>query len=286
MSSSRSFRCLAFVIVANPRPPYALLDRLITINMPEPDDLTQQEIVIQKTEIDRASANFIVTVVQSFRRATHAKDSSGLRSCLIIAKICQDHEVEVAADNFDFREICQDILLSRVSQPFGESRQLLWNIFNSYVGGITEPDIPAEVNNMADSDHVIDSDSMSEADNGAEAGSITEATTSLMGHGESLLDERPTSEQITASSRAHPELVPTTRGNGGVGKPSGTILPSSSTQGLSLSSSGAVATLERPDVVSVHTAHHEAILDGHMPNIILDTTIEDKAEPSALSAGT
>jgi gas vesicle protein GvpN len=70
----------------------ALMDRLVTINMPEPDELTQQEIVVQKTEIDRASAKLIVQLVKAFRVRTNNEKSSGLRSCLMLGKVCHDHE--------------------------------------------------------------------------------------------------------------------------------------------------------------------------------------------------
>lgn len=113
----------------------ALLDRLITINMPEPDELTQHEILVQKTEIDRESAVFIVQLVSAFRRQTSAKDSSGLRSCLMIAKICKEHDVIASPGDADFRELCQDVLLSRANQSIAESTQLLWDTFNRYTQG-------------------------------------------------------------------------------------------------------------------------------------------------------
>ncbi|MEB3232954.1 MAG: gas vesicle protein GvpN [Leptolyngbyaceae bacterium] len=126
----------------------ALMDRLITINMPEPDELTQQEIVTQKTKIDRISAGFIILLVKEFRLATHAKDSSGLRSCLIIAKICHDHGIQVVPESAEFRDICQDVLLSRSNIPLGESSQVLWRLFNTHINshpaghqaeGVTDP---------------------------------------------------------------------------------------------------------------------------------------------------
>ncbi|MEB3211526.1 MAG: gas vesicle protein GvpN [Leptolyngbyaceae bacterium] len=113
----------------------ALLDRLITINMPEPDELTQNEILVQKTEIDRESAGLIVQLVSAFRHQTSAKDSSGLRSCLMIAKICKEHGILASPGDADFRELCQDILLSRASQSLAESTQILWNTFNRYTQG-------------------------------------------------------------------------------------------------------------------------------------------------------
>jgi gas vesicle protein GvpN len=118
----------------------ALLDRLITINMPEPDELTQQEIAVQKTGIDRESALTIVRLVKTFRNRTGAEKSSGLRSCLMLAKICQEHGIVAITGNPEFRDVCQDILLSRAGMAFTESRQILWQLFNE---PICEGETPA-----------------------------------------------------------------------------------------------------------------------------------------------
>ena len=116
----------------------ALLDRLITINMPEPDDLTQREILVQKTEIDRESAAFIVDLVKSFRSRTGTEKASGLRSCLMIAKVCHEHEILVMPENAEFRDICQDLLLSRSSLPIASATQMLWELFNELIGAESE----------------------------------------------------------------------------------------------------------------------------------------------------
>lgn len=104
----------------------ALMDRLVTINMPEQDELTQQEILVQKTEIDRASALLIVRLVKRFRSQAEGEKTSGLRSCLIIAKVCQEHNIPVSSDSADFREICSDVLLSRISTAIDEATKILW----------------------------------------------------------------------------------------------------------------------------------------------------------------
>lgn len=111
----------------------ALLDRLVTINVPEPDELTQQEIVMQKTGIDRESAVTVVQVVKMFRSRTNAQKSSGLRSCLILAKLCHDHEILAMPENPEFRDMCQDILLSRSNLPLEDATQLLWQVFNEMI---------------------------------------------------------------------------------------------------------------------------------------------------------
>lgn len=109
----------------------ALLDRLVTINLPEPDELTQQEILVQKASIDRASALLIVRLVRAFRqRTTNTDKSSGLRSCLMVAKVCQDHNIVARPHDPDFRDVCSDVLLSRSSLPFKEATQFLWELLN------------------------------------------------------------------------------------------------------------------------------------------------------------
>jgi gas vesicle protein GvpN len=108
----------------------ALMDRLVTINMPEPDELTQQEILIQKTEIERSSASFIVRLVRSFRQRTGGEKASGLRSCLVIAKVCKEHNIPVMPEDAEFRDICSDVLLSRIGVPLEQATKALWELLN------------------------------------------------------------------------------------------------------------------------------------------------------------
>ena len=111
----------------------ALLDRLVTINMPEPDELTQQEIAVHKTQIDRESALIIIRLVKAFRTRTGNEKASGLRSSLMLSKICVEHEILVMPENTEFREVCQDILLSRSGLPTEEATRLLWSVFNEMI---------------------------------------------------------------------------------------------------------------------------------------------------------
>lgn len=127
----------------------ALMDRLITINIPEPDELTQQEILVQKTECDRASALLIARLVRTFRRKTGTEKSSGLRSCLMLAKICQEHEIVVFPGNAEFRDVCSDILLSRSGIPLDEATKVLWEVLNEIMRNgfeeisVVEPPLPS-----------------------------------------------------------------------------------------------------------------------------------------------
>jgi len=111
----------------------ALMDRLITIDMPEPDELTQQEILVQKVEIDRPAAALIVSIIHAFRLQTDTDKSSGLRSALFIAKVCQEHQIDISVDNPEFRDVCQDILLSRANLPLDAANRLLWAVFEEFV---------------------------------------------------------------------------------------------------------------------------------------------------------
>lgn len=125
----------------------ALLDRLITMNMPEPDAATQQEILIQKVEVTPEAAETIVTLVQQFREATHtitpaktqtvarqqtnADKASGLRPSLMIARICQDHNITIDPREPDFQEVCTDILLSRAIGDTEELESRLNQVFEN-----------------------------------------------------------------------------------------------------------------------------------------------------------
>jgi gas vesicle protein GvpN len=118
----------------------ALMDRLVTIDMPEPDELTQQEILVQKTDIDRASALFIVRLVRAFREKSGVEKASGLRSCLVIAKICQEHNILAQSHDADFRDLCSDVLLSRAGLPVEEATKLLWELLKDFA--VSQMEVP------------------------------------------------------------------------------------------------------------------------------------------------
>ena len=117
----------------------ALLDRLITIDMPEPDEDTQQEILIQKIGIEQEDAKRIVRLVKRYLEVSTHKTtvqpvsngksrrppvdtSSGLRPGLIIAKVCHEHAIPISAESTDFIEVCADVLLSRSTVSVSEAQ--------------------------------------------------------------------------------------------------------------------------------------------------------------------
>jgi len=108
----------------------ALLDRLVTINMPEPDGSTQIEIIVQKTGIKREKAGQIVRLLEVFRERTDSDKLSGLRAGLMIAKVCFEHEIELLPENVEFREICSDVLVSRSGMPVDVASKLLDEVFD------------------------------------------------------------------------------------------------------------------------------------------------------------
>ena len=111
----------------------ALQDRLITINMPEPDELAQQQILTQKVGIDAAAAMQIVRLVKAFQADAAPDMISSLRPSLMIATICNDHGIVPLAENSDFRDVCSDILLDRSKHPLPEATRHLWDLFNQFV---------------------------------------------------------------------------------------------------------------------------------------------------------
>ncbi|MBD2232622.1 gas vesicle protein GvpN [Phormidium tenue] len=111
----------------------ALQDRLITINMPEPDELAQQQILVQKVGIDSSAALQIVQLVKAFQSAVAPDMVSSLRPSLMIATICHDHDILPLAENADFRDVCSDILLARSKEPAPDATRHLWNLFNRFV---------------------------------------------------------------------------------------------------------------------------------------------------------
>lgn len=115
----------------------ALLDRLITIHMPEPDELTQQQILVQKVGIDTSEALLIVRLVKAFQSQTDSNGMTSLRPCLMIANICHEHGVPVMTEDADFRDVCSDILLSRITTELSHATHILWDNFNELTASVS-----------------------------------------------------------------------------------------------------------------------------------------------------
>ncbi|MFN6529561.1 gas vesicle protein GvpN [Nostoc sp. ChiSLP03a] len=107
----------------------ALMDRLVTIDIPEPDETTQLEILVQKAGLLRKDALAVVHLVKQFQHRTKNDKASGLRACLIVAKVCNNQNVPINVNSDDFQDICRDVLLSRSKLPLSESKLILEELF-------------------------------------------------------------------------------------------------------------------------------------------------------------
>ncbi|MEH2128766.1 gas vesicle protein GvpN [Nostoc sp.] len=123
----------------------ALMDRVITIDMPPPDELTQQEIVVHKTGIDSEKADKIVRLVRMFWSRSTSGMGGGLRSCLMIARICHEHEISINFGDSYFQDICADILLSRTNQPLIEATRLLEEVLSELHHSTNTQSQPTEI---------------------------------------------------------------------------------------------------------------------------------------------
>ncbi len=108
----------------------ALLDRLVTLNMPDPEAETQVTILVEKIGITAVEAETVVKVVMGFQEKTGSRKTLGLRSGLMIAKICHEHEMAIALSNEAFREVCEDILLSRSDLDLDAASNILTTLFS------------------------------------------------------------------------------------------------------------------------------------------------------------
>ena len=110
----------------------ALLDRVVTIPMGEPDIQTEQQIIIRKTGINPMKAEVIVQLVRAFRTRVEKEKLGSLRSALIISKICHDHDVPLDGKNSHFSDLCADVLISRASLPRQEAQQQLDEVLEEF----------------------------------------------------------------------------------------------------------------------------------------------------------
>ena len=109
----------------------ALLDRMITIDIGEPDIETEKEILTVRVGLSASDALKIVHVVRAYRRKINITKTPSLRSCLMIGRIVKEHELEVGKGDDDFRMLCSDVLLSRAgTEKYEDAEALLANLLD------------------------------------------------------------------------------------------------------------------------------------------------------------
>lgn len=75
-------------------------------------------------------AHALTKLVKAFRLRTGGEKTSGLRSCLMIAKVCAEHNILVSPENSDFREICADVLFNRTKWSASEATTIFLELLN------------------------------------------------------------------------------------------------------------------------------------------------------------
>ncbi|MEL6130058.1 MAG: MoxR family ATPase [Cyanobacteria bacterium J06627_3] len=108
----------------------ALLDRMVTMHLPEPTMLAQQQLLMELVGISIESAALVIRLVQQFFRQVSPEGRFSLRPKLMIARICHCESITVSVDDADFRQVCRDVLLSRSSQSATDANEVLWELFN------------------------------------------------------------------------------------------------------------------------------------------------------------
>lgn len=108
----------------------ALLDRLITLRLPKPSILAQQQLLMELVGISREAAALVIGIVQQFFRQVGTENLSSLRPQLMIAQVCQRTGITVSANDAEFRQVCRDILLARSCQSATDANEVLWELFN------------------------------------------------------------------------------------------------------------------------------------------------------------
>ncbi len=99
----------------------ALIDRMVTLEMGEPDIETEILILKNRTGLSDYSTALLVAMLREFRLAVDMDQAASMRSGLMIGRVCREHEIAVIPNNPLFIEVCLDVLLSRAKTPRQQS---------------------------------------------------------------------------------------------------------------------------------------------------------------------
>jgi nitric oxide reductase NorQ protein len=113
----------------------ALSDRMITLDLDHFDEETEMAIVSAKTNISAQNADKIVKIVRELRSSVDCNSFPTVRASIMIAKSFSIWEPKIKAsfEDEDFRQICYDILLSKVSGYDVGSDQSKVDIINEVI---------------------------------------------------------------------------------------------------------------------------------------------------------
>ena len=101
----------------------ALRDRMVTLDLDQFDEETEQAIVQAKSGIARRDAEWIVTVVRALRESGKFEFAPTIRGSIMIAKSLKIMNGHAKGSNAIFRQVCQDILASETSRVGSKTNQ-------------------------------------------------------------------------------------------------------------------------------------------------------------------
>lgn len=90
----------------------ALLDRMITIELPPFDTETEIAITHTRSGISREDAEIVVSLIRKFREIEGSRFRPSVRACMMIAKVTHGRNGRARPDNAMFVETCLDVLAS------------------------------------------------------------------------------------------------------------------------------------------------------------------------------
>ncbi len=112
----------------------ALLDRMITIDMGEPDLDTERAILVTRVGLSNAEALKIARLIRAYRQQFSPAQASigqsypsSLRTCLMIGRVCKEHEILISGRVEEFRSLCADVLLARFGSGNSEETKRVLN---------------------------------------------------------------------------------------------------------------------------------------------------------------
>jgi len=120
----------------------ALLDRMITMELDYLDLTAESTIISQKVDVSEEHAEMIAGFVSSLREKclSKSKQGPGIRAALMIATVSKDKEMNISAEDEEFKQLCVDILLHTVHKGMqyekkSRSLSLITQEFKKAFGG-------------------------------------------------------------------------------------------------------------------------------------------------------
>jgi gas vesicle protein GvpN len=102
----------------------ALLDRMVTIELSQPDAKTQLQIVMARSALAQDEAARIVSIVDHVRQSSpHGEEMPSLRPVIMIGRAVAEQGAQPSEDDPSFVSICVDVLGPRFFRATGAIRK-------------------------------------------------------------------------------------------------------------------------------------------------------------------